>query len=330
MIDTTRPEIDFALNAVRQACLLVRQIQRDLVLPTLTKSDRSPVTIADFAGQALIAFQLGRDFPGAALIAEEDARELRDAQSGFLLERISTYIREYVPQASAADICDWINRGRTPEANRYWTLDPIDGTKGFLRRDQYAVALALVEDGEVKVGVLGCPNLVNGRIPDQEGAGSLVIAVRGEGTWTCAITKPTELTRMQVSNRNDPSQARLLRSFESGHTNTDQTAQFLKIIGSQADPLLMDSQAKYSLLASGEGELLLRLLSKAQPDYREKVWDQAAGSIILEEAGGKITDLDGRELDFSLGRTLRNNRGILASNQVLHSFALDALRSLGV
>jgi 3'(2'), 5'-bisphosphate nucleotidase len=91
----------------------------------------------------------------------------------------------------------------------------------------------------------------------------------------------------------------------------------------------MDSQAKYLLLAAGKGDLLLRLLSPGAQTYREKIWDQAAGSLILEEAGGQITDLDGRTLDFTTGPLLTQNRGILASNGHLHDAALSALRSIG-
>ena len=123
--------------------------------------------------------------------------------------------------------------------------------------------------------------------------------------------------------------ARLLRSFESGHTNVSQIDLFQQALGVQAAPVLMDSQAKYALLAAGEGDLLLRLLSSSKPDYREKIWDQSAGSLVLEEAGGRITDLDGRNLDFTRGRSLSANRGILASNGIFHAQALAALRHLG-
>ena len=55
----------------------------------------------------------------------------------------------------------------------------------------------------------------------------------------------------------------------------------------------MDSQAKYAVLAAGGGDVNLRLLSPSRPDYREKIWDQAAGSIVVEEAGGRVSDLNG-------------------------------------
>jgi 3'(2'), 5'-bisphosphate nucleotidase len=108
----------------------------------------------------------------------------------------------------------------------------------------------------------------------------------------------------------------------------DQIDQFAQALGVQAAPLSMDSQAKYAVLAAGQGDLYLRLLSPDKPDYREKIWDQAAGSLIIEEAGGQVTDLFGSPLDFTAGRSLANNRGILASNRALHPAALTALNQV--
>ena len=122
--------------------------------------------------------------------------------------------------------------------------------------------------------------------------------------------------------------ARLMRSFESGHTNLGKMDYFAQALGVQAQPVRMDSQAKYAVLASGGGEMYLRMLSNNRPDYREKIWDQAAGSIITEEAGGRVTDLHGQELDFGQGRTLANTRGICATNGILHEQALKALREI--
>jgi 3'(2'), 5'-bisphosphate nucleotidase len=135
-------------------------------------------------------------------------------------------------------------------------------------------------------------------------------------------------TRLTVSSQKKPENARLLRSFESGHTNSDQIDEFQMVLGSQTDPVRMDSQVKYALLAAGWGEIYLRLLSPKKLDYKEKIWDQAAGSLIVEEAGGRVTDLDGKPLDFSQGRTLKENRGICATNGRLHTEVLEALRSV--
>jgi 3'(2'), 5'-bisphosphate nucleotidase len=238
-------------------------------------------------------------------------------------------VQHFVTEATPEKVSAWIDHRRADVARRFWTLDPIDGTKGFLRGEQYALALALVIDGQVQTGVLGCPNLREGNLSDMDGPGSLVIAQRGSGTWTMPLEGEGEFSRLKVSPRDNPAEARLLRSVEAGHTNVSQIDQFAAALGVQAEPVSMDSQAKYAVLAAGRGEILLRLLSPTKPDYREKIWDQAAGSLILEEAGGAITDLQGKPLDFTAGRSLTHNRGILASNGRLHPAALAALRSIG-
>jgi 3'(2'), 5'-bisphosphate nucleotidase len=343
MIDLTSPEISFALDTTRQASLLAKRVQAEMVSPALTKDDHSPVTVADFAVQAAAAFHLAQVFPDDPLVAEEDAAELRpmlaETQAGrsSLLSQVTHFAAQVVPGAQADRVCDWIDRGGASTSQRFWTLDPIDGTKGFLRGDQYAIALALLADGQVQVGVLGCPNLelvagargAGSLVPKVGGAGALVIAALRQGTWATPLDGSGEFIQLRAAGTDDPTRARLLRSFESGHTNVDQIDVFARRLGIQAKPVRMDSQAKYAVLASGGGELILRLLSPSKPDYREKIWDQAAGALIVQEAGGEISDLAGRALDFSTGRSLARNRGILASNAMLHGAALQALGEIG-
>jgi len=327
MLNLDNPEVRFALEAVRQASRLVLTVQSELVSPALLKDDRSPVTVADYASQALVARLLSQAFPHDPLVGEEDSSELR--QNRPVLEQVTGFVRRFNPEADEGRICDWIDLGASSPSRRFWTLDPIDGTKGFLRGDQYAVALALVVDGAVQVAVLGCPRLSQAYRPDYHGPGSLVLALRGQGAWTTPLDGKMRWERLRVSSQADPSQARLLRSFEAGHTNPGQIDEFVRLLGVQAEPVRLDSQAKYAVLAAGQGELMVRLLSSSKPDYREKIWDQAAGSLIIQEAGGTISDLDGKPLDFSSGRTLANNRGVLASNGRLHAMALTALRRIG-
>lgn len=329
MIELTHPEVKFAVEAVQKASQLVRLVQRETVTSALTKGDKSPVTIADFASQALVSQMLSTRFPDAVMVGEESSAQLKAPESAEMLAQITSFVRRFVPDASPDSVCEWIDLGSAESAPRFWTLDPIDGTKGFLRGDQYAVAFALVENGQVQIGVLGCPNLTNGYKPEMGGPGSLVLAVRGQGTWTTSLESPGEWTPLKVSPTADPSQTRIMRSFESGHTDADKIDEFAAKLGTSAEPVRMDSQAKYAVMAAGQGEIILRLLSPKQPDYREKIWDQAAGSLILEEAGGRISDLSGKPLDFTQGRMLVNNRGVLASNGALHEAALAALAAVG-
>lgn len=322
-----RPEVRFALEAVREATLLVRTVQREMVTPALTKSDRSPVTVADYAAQAAVSRRLAQAFPQDVLVGEEDAGDLRSPEQRAALEQVTGFVGRVAAGATTEQVCQWIDRGGGQPGARYWTLDPVDGTKGFLRAEQYAIALALVIEGRVRLGVLGCPNLSDGWRCESGGPGSLVVAAMGEGTWTTPLAG-NGFRRLHVSERAVPADARLLRSVESGHTNVDKMGELVTALGAKAEPVLMDSQAKYAVLAAGEGDLLFRLLSADKPNYREKIWDQAAGSLVVEEAGGRITDLDGKGLDFTQGRSLASNRGIAASNGRLHDAALAALRKI--
>jgi len=329
MIDTQIPEIKFALQAVRQAALLVKQVQAEMVTEALPKGDKSPVTVADFTAQAFVAHQLRETFPNDPLVGEEDAGTLRSTEGAEMLERVTHFVSGVVPETTPDKVVKWIDYGNAAPITRFWTLDPIDGTKGYLRGQQYAVALALLVDGEVQVGALGCPNLTDGHLQNVGGPGSLIIAQRGQGTWTSPLTGDFKFTQMHVSNIQANADARLLRSYEAGHTNVTQLDLIAQEMGVEVEPVRLDSQAKYAILAAGAGDLLLRLISPKMPNYKEKIWDQAAGCLVAEEAGGKVTDLDGRSLDFTQGRTLANNRGILVSNTLLHAAALQAIETIG-
>lgn len=324
------PEASFAISAVREATQLTRRVQQQMVSPALVKGDKSPVTVADFSAQAIIAKRLGESLPDAKLVGEEDAGDLNATNEGrATLQQIQQFVDTLSPGVTTDQVCEWIDRGNAKAAGTFWTLDPVDGTKGFLRGDQYAVALALIKDGQVQLGVLGCPELEGSTQPAVGGPGSLLIAIRGQGTWVNKIDGNVDWVQLHVAETADVKQTRIFRSVETAHTNTGQLGELATAMGVEAEPIPMDSQAKYAVLAAGGGEMLVRLLSAKRLDYREKIWDQAAGSIVVEEAGGKVTDLDGKSLDFSHGTSLLQNRGVLATNGRVHDAALDALRAIG-
>lgn len=320
----------FAIEAVREASILVRRVQQEMVGAAITKDDKSPVTVADFAAQAIVARRLAERFPDAILVGEESAGGLQDPGSRETLDQITRFVQTIESTATAESVCQWIDRGDSEPSATYWTLDPVDGTKGFLRKDQYAVALALVENGRVVLGALGCPELEAGVRPAKGGGGSIILAGRGEGAWVRSLAAPQgEWTRLRASTSGNSAEARILRSVEKSHTDVDAIGDLAAQLGVTADPVPMDSQAKYAVLAAGGGDVIIRLLSPSRPDYREKVWDQAAGSIVVEEAGGRVSDLDGKPLDFSQGRTLAKNRGVLVTNGPLHEAFLAGLKGLG-
>ena len=333
MLQLDEPKTRFAVEAVREAAQLVRLVQQEMISPALAKEDRSPVTVADFAAQALIACRLAERLPGEVLIGEESAEMLRTDDGRQTLEQVTRFVQTRLPAVTVESICDLIDQGAGEPPESFWTLDPVDGTKGFLRGDQYAVCLAYVEQGKVQVGALGCPELIDARRPERGGAGSVLVAARDEGAWTqpldLAADEVDRWEQLAVDDRSDPRQARLLCSVEKAHTDTGGIGALVAKLEIAADPVPLDSQAKYAVLAAGVGDVLLRLLSPSRPDYREKIWDQAAGSIVVQEAGGRVSDLDGKPLDFSHGRTLATNRGVLATNGRLHDAMLAGLRQIG-
>ena len=317
---------------LRDAARLARSVRAGMAMRGLVKSDLSPETVADYAVQALVGKRLSEVWPGIPLVAEETSEGLRDAEGKAVLELVTQFVGQYESGASAERICDWIDRGNTDNAPKFWTLDPIDGTKGYLRGGQYAVALALVQDGIPVWGGLACPGLAEDGAPDAMSGGLLAVAARGEGAWSIPLERdPADAAAwrpMTVSRCTDPARARLLRSVERSHTNEAQIEQIARRLGVRAEPVLMDSQAKYVALAAGAGDILLRLLSPDRPDYKEKIWDHAAGWIVLTEAGGKVTDMNGLDLDFGQGRLMRANRGLLATNGFLHDAVLQAVRQV--
>ncbi len=320
-------EVEVAIEAVREAARLCHAVQVSIEPATLSKKDRSPVTVADFGSQALVCRMLGQHFPSDPVIGEEAAAMLRTADNRAILERVLTNVHMEVPEATAEQVLSWIDRGGSRNrSDRFWTLDPIDGTKGFLRGEQYAVALALIVDGVAQVAVLGCPNLMDPN--DGEVKGVAFVAVRSEGVTTTSLFVDGDRRAVSVSEIGDPSNARFCESVESGHSSHGDAARVAGVLGIHRDSIRLDSQAKYAIVASGQAEIYMRLPTR--PDYVEKIWDHAAGSLVVQEAGGTVTDIRGRPLDYSFGGKLEGNSGVIATNGLLHDEVLDALKSAGV
>ena len=315
-----------AIEAVIKASTLCREVQSGIKSSeSIIKEDNSPVTAADFGSQAIINLELLNYFPADRIMAEEDSLKLRSSDE--LRANVVGRVKKLMNGISEEDVLNAIDSGtfRGCRKGRYWVIDPIDGTKGFLRGDQYAVAVGLIEDAEVVVGVLGCPNLPWDFSESSSKRGCIVFAVKGQGAYIRSYTDAGE-KQIRVSSIRAPQNARFLESVESGHSSHNQSAEIGGILGITAPPLRIDSQCKYAVVARGDVPIYLRFPPK--PDYRENTWDHAAGSIIVEEAGGKITDLNGHGLDFSAGRKLFNNQNIIVTNGVLHDAVLNAARKI--
>lgn len=306
--------LSIAINAVLDASPICREIQAQLVSEdSITKKDKSPVTIADFASQAIVCRSLNELFPHIPIVGEEDSGSLKEEVNKSLLEKLKLFLTGW----SKEQITDAIDLGDGKASNLFWTLDPIDGTKGFLRGEQYAVALALIKNGEIVLGVLGCPNLAY----DNSNMGTILYATKGNGSTACSIDMEKS-HRINVSNLKPEDKIRFLESVEETHANHEGQSKIMAAFADRKDSVRVDSQVKYAVLARGKAEVYLRLPKPNMPDYREKIWDHAAGVIIVEEAGGIISDTQGNPLDFSLGKSLKNNRGVIGTNGQFHDMVL--------
>jgi 3'(2'), 5'-bisphosphate nucleotidase len=314
------------LRAVDQATQLARWIQARRP-SAREKPDRTPLTVADLAVQAVLAAALERVGPADPIVAEEDSSALRDGDA--LADDVLHFVRPFLGEMTRARLAQLLDGGAGPAGDRYWALDPIDGTEGFLRGGHFVVALALVERGRPTLALLGCPTLdarepnQSLSAPDRRGlVGSILVARRGGGAFVSPL-EALDFAPARASTAASLSAARMLRSVAESHIDIDATERFVRAAGMTGPPVLMDSQAKHAAIAMGRADLLVRI--PASSSYREHVWDQAAGTLAIQEAGGQVTDLAGRPLDFGAGRRLERNTGVVASNSVLHDAIVSAL-----
>jgi len=334
---STRLDLErtFVIRAVIEAARVTLAVRRDLdPLDAAWKADSSPVTVADLAAQALVSIALTEVLPGDGLMGEEDSRPL--AESAGLAEAVLARVRAHRPDTTPDTLTAALDRCDDPggPGRRWWTLDPVDGTKGFLRNEQYAVAMALVEDGEVVLAAMACPNLPLEGVPGGVGSdlrvGCLFVAERGEGARMLPLaTAGAAAANMAGSPISAAAQAssaaaRYAESIESEHSDQSESARIARTLGITTQPLRLDSQTKYAVVARGDAAIYLRLPRGA---YRENVWDHAAGSLLVTEAGGRVSDVEGMALDFTTGSRLTANRGIVATAASIHDDVLAAVRS---
>jgi len=330
-----------ARSAVAEACVVCRAVQADLAsIRSLLKDDKSPVTVADFASQAVISRALAENLKTVRLVAEETSEALRGGDAT-LVNAVVEAVRPVWPGATRDDVLAAIDLGGADppkdSIHGFWTLDPIDGTKGFLRGGQYAVSLAYIENGSPVIGVLGCPNLSADfarPFDDPDPRGCIYEAVAGRGLYEIPadeITAPPVHIRRLEAEGEEP--VRMCESVENEHTSHDASERVIEMLGEPAPPARLDSQAKYAVVARGQADLYLRLPRPPKPGrgpYLEKIWDHAAGALVAHEAGAAVSDAMGNPLDFSHGRELTKNRGIVVAPPRLHGRAIAAIRTIGV
>ena len=284
-------ELDTAVIAVQTAAFMSRSLQTLLLkdYSAITKEDKSPVTIADFACQAIIIDALSRAFPNDKFIAEEDSECLRDdpVVREEVLRAISFCTGEMWTEEKLFTVVDkGLFDGKT---NRVWILDPVDGTKGFMRGENYCIALSLLVDGVPVMSTLGCPNLVLKEVLQSSAStahiaipkippsisiesssmsvtsypsdmGAIFFAVTGRGAFARSLSMPFGAAiEVSVNPTDIKSEIILCESVEAGHGNRAVSNTLRETLGLRSEYLRLDGQCKYCVVGTGGASGNLRL-----------------------------------------------------------------------
>jgi 3'(2'), 5'-bisphosphate nucleotidase len=334
-------ELDVAVRAVHLACLASKALLRSSHISSRPKADCSPVTVADYASQALLIASVRHGFPDDAILGEESAAELR--QNPTLCDQVWNLVSETI-NGNRADAelslgnqlngrddmlkcIDMGGEGLGGIRKRVWMLDPLDGTAAYTTGGQYAVSLALVEDGDQKVGVIGCPNLplrdtaqeVSDNAADVDGYGCLLSAVRNRGSSVREM-KADGLGSPRPIHHDNVETVRLIEPSNTAY-DFEKHRQVAEELGAAwPGTRLWSSQMRFAALALGAGNVQIAI--RRPRDYHSCVWDVAGGALIFEEAGGVVTDVEGNALDFQQGRRLEKNSGIIAALAGIHARVL--------
>ena len=322
------PELPLILDALAAAGRLTRSAQEKLQERHLeTKSDGSLVTVADYAAQALIHHRLssvGVHLP--AVIAEETGAALHANPA--LLEDTVALLRENgwtaAVDSSVLAAIDLAAAPKDSNPDSYYTIDPIDGTKGFAAGRQFAVCLARIDGGRCTLAALACPNLspsTADTIDAPAAVGTLFAATESSPVLSAVMTDPTLLTPIPLRTASDIVNPTITFSVEPSETRLKNFETLAALLGG-ATRTPADSQAKYAMVARAQADAYFR----PPRGSAEKVWDHAAGCLLLQRAGCTVTNLQGQAIEWPQ-TSLPPQSGILGAPPALHARILAALRS---
>ncbi|KRE88545.1 3'(2'),5'-bisphosphate nucleotidase CysQ [Frateuria sp. Soil773] len=214
------------------------------------KDDRSPVTAADLAAQKVIVAGLAQLDPRLPVVSEE------------------------------ARAASWEERRQWP---RYWLVDPLDGTREFVKRNgEFTVNIALIDDHRTVAGVVLAPV-----------TGELYVAAQDEGAW---LQERADGGWRRLHTRRQASPPMVAGSRSHGGAGE---ALLQRLIGDDYRQQPLGSSLKFCLIARGDADVYLRRGPTSE-------WDTAAAQCVLEQAGGAVLDLHGRPFRYNRGESLLN------------------------
>jgi histidinol-phosphatase len=240
--------LSVAIEAAKNAEEIIMKYYSD-DLTWQKKSDLSPVTVADTQAEEIIIKTIKKYFPGHAFLGEES--------------------------------------GNNNIKSKYqWIIDPIDGTKNYIRRiPLFATQIALLEDGEIILGVSNAPAI-----------NEMIWAEKDKGAFF-------QEKKISVSSVNNLVDSYLCSGGINHFVSSGLIDYLLKLCVDTNRYRGFGDFWSYHLLAQGKIEIVV--------EAKIKIWDIAALKIIIEEAGGKVTDINGDNIT-------KDTTSIIATNKILH------------
>ncbi|MFX1417931.1 MAG: inositol monophosphatase family protein [Promethearchaeota archaeon] len=295
-------ELKFAIDIVKKASLITEWFKKKGIESfSFKKSDHSPVTLADFASQIYLIYQLMEHFPDDKIIAEEENIEFIDPKAENLINQCFNELNLNEIEIQKENIK---YRGKT--SNRQWTIDPIDGTIGYQKGLSYAIGVGLMIESNPKISAIAVPNY---------NQGSLVVFIAEESNGAQVSYNNRNFMPITVSKKDVLQNFRLCHSL---HYDEPWVLNFAKSMGIK-DFIQIDSMAKFCMVAEGNADIYIKPLDP----IHSFTWDFMPGDLIIREAGGVITDLNGARLKFKEEKCLWTAPGIIASNGILQDTVLD-------
>ena len=241
------------ISLMWEATDAILEVYRLGELNTILKGDESPVTHADLAAHNVLVNGLSQLTPNIPVVSEEDPRS------------------HQIPESH----------------QRYWLIDPLDGTKEFIKgNDEFTSNLALIDSHRTVYGFVTVP--------------TRGILYHGGGTYGAYRTNGAgEEARIQCQRQTLTTRVIASRS----HLNLE-TAAFIEAIQTPVELIRAGSSLKFLRIAEGSADIYPRLAASRE-------WDTAAGHAILEGAGGSVTQIDGNRLIYGKNQ---QNPGFIAKN----------------
>ncbi|MBY8989034.1 MAG: hypothetical protein KGD61_11320 [Candidatus Lokiarchaeota archaeon] len=303
MVDNFK-ELSLAIDLVKRASEITEWF-RTKHISSFIKKDDSPVTLADFASQIYIISQIRKNFPEDQIIAEEESSIFINSNGEEILKKCYNSIQIDFEE----NLKETLNY-RGPSSNRQWTVDPIDGTKGFQKNLAYAVGIGFMIRSEPMICAIGVPNYKNT---------SLTIFSAEKNHGAKVSYGEHNFVKIKVSDIRALKSSRMCYSLHYNKPWVLDFAQSLNI----TNFIPMDSMAKLCMVAEGSAEIYVKPMNM----QRSFTWDFLPGELLVKEAGGMITDIKGNPIKYINDKCKVTAPGLIASNGTMHKELLAALKS---